>query len=131
MKKALLAIAIAIVTGLANLAAAQDTLTKEDREPPHELTRQEKDDALRMAYQLNGGRMNGPMVDLTDPRTLETYAKMIATDPGEMPLIFPPPVKVKTAVVKPDPAPAVERADICRRHGMRKVVTGKSWRCRR
>ena len=119
---------IAIVAGLVGPAIAQDTLTKADRE----LTREEKNDALRKAYLLNGGVMNGPMVDLTDPKTIETYNRLVT--PGSalkpmpvqtVPVAVDPPVKV--AEVK-----AAPRADICRRHGKRKVMTrgGRSWRCR-
>ena len=123
---------IAMLAGLIGPALAQDTLTKADREPAHELTREQKNDALRKAYLLNGGVMNGPMVDLTDPKTIETYNRLVT--PGSAlkpvpvqttPVPVDPPVKV--AEVRPAP-----RADICRRHGKRKVMTrgGKSWRCR-
>ena len=123
---------LAIAAGLIGPAFAQeDTLTKADREPPHELTQQEKVDALKMAYRLNGNSMVGhnKMIDLTDPRVLEEYARLVDPEPPEMPLIYPPPVPVepkrKLASVEP-------KADICRRHGKRKVMTngGRSWRCR-
>ena len=126
---------IAILAGLLGPVAAQDTLTKADREPEHELTRQQKDDALRKAYRLNGGRMNGPMVDLTDPKTIEAYNRMV-TPGSALPLpskpvqTVPVPVDPPAKVAEVTPAP---RADICRRHGMRRVETngGRSWRCRR
>ena len=123
---------IAIVAGLIGPAVAQDTLTKEDRE----LTREEKNDALRAAYRLNGGVMNGPMVDLTDPKTIETYNRMVT--PGSALVPYKPvqtvpvpvdPPAAKVVELRPVPAP---RPDICRRHGKRKVMThgGRSWRCR-
>ena len=117
-------------------ALAQDTLTKSDREPEHELTREEKNAALKAAYLLNGGVMNGPMVDLTDAKTIAAYNRLVM--PGSaLPMprsvqtvpvaVDPPPVKV--AEVAPAPRP---KADICQRHGKRKVTTrgGRSWRCR-
>ena len=123
---------IAIVTGLLGPAVAQESTVE------RELTREEKNDALRMAYRLNGGLMNGPMVDLTDPRVLDNYARLVAAEGAPpAPLVLEPPKMIKTVVVPVDPAtsePAVrsaDRAGICRRHGMRKVTTGKSWRCRR
>jgi len=71
-----------------------------------ELTREEKTEILKQAYQ-------------------RIYAPTPAPEP-ELPLVYPEPVK--TAAVTPKAAP---RVDVCRRHKMRKVVTGKSWRCRR
>jgi hypothetical protein len=102
---------IAIAAGLASPALAQ------------ELTQEQKDDALRTAYRINGGVMSGPLVDLTDPRTL-ALAKPVRTVPVP---VDPPAVKV--AEVRSRPA---KRADICQRHGKRKVAThgGRSWRCR-
>ena len=69
-----------------------------------ELTREEKNNALREEY----------------ARRVEAGAL------AAMPLVYPPPEPVKVAAVKP-----VARPDVCRRHGLRKVVTGKKWRCRR
>jgi hypothetical protein len=71
-----------------------------------ELTREEKTEILKQAYQ----RIYAPPAPAPEP---------------ELPLIFPEPVKV-AAVPK-----VVPRVDVCRRHGMRKVITGKSWRCRK
>ena len=88
---------IAIVAGLVSPALAQDSFPKADRE----LTREEKNDALRAAYQRIYGPQAAPL---------------------------PTPEPVKTAEAKPATRP---KADVCQRHGMRKVVTGKSWRCRR
>lgn len=70
-----------------------------------DLTQEEKTEILKQAYQ----RIYAPP----------------APEP-ELPLIFPEPVKVAAAVPK-----ALPRVDVCRRHGMKKVVTGRSWRCRK
>ena len=125
-------VTIALLAGLLGAAAAQESTVE------RELTREEKDDALRMAYRLNGGLMNGPMVDLTDPRTLDHYARLVAAEGAATPpLELVPPKMIRTVPVAVDPATSeapvrsADRADICRRHGMRKVTTGKSWRCRR
>jgi hypothetical protein len=78
--------------------------------------------ALKRAYQLNGNSMvgNNRMIDVS----------------RETP--FATPVKTET-VPLPAPAPSPEVrlaqapvADICTRHGKRRIVTngGKSWRCR-
>jgi len=78
-----------------------------------DLTQEEKADALRQAYRINGS-MSGPFLDLT----------LVPPPEPEPPLVFP---KLARAAVT---TPKV-RADVCRRHGMRKVVSGRSWRCRR
>jgi hypothetical protein len=129
-------IALALVAGMVAPAATQ-TAPKANRL----LTQEEKVEALKMAYRLNGNSMNGGnrMIDLTDPKVLEDYARLVATDLPEMPLIYPPPATVRTIPIKPTPPlrfAAIEpapKADICRRHGMRRVETngGRSWRCRR
>jgi hypothetical protein len=72
-----------------------------------ELTREEKTEILKQAYQ----RIYAPPAPAPEP---------------ELPLIFPEPVKVAAVVPK-----AAMRVDVCRRHGMKKVVTGRSWRCRK
>jgi hypothetical protein len=82
-----------------------------------DLTPEEKTEMLKQAYRINGGRMGGPLVDLT----------LVPPPEAELPLIYPePPVKVTAVVPK-----AALRVDVCRRHNMRKVVTGRSWRCRK
>src|SRR6187397_1352242 len=50
--------------------------------------------------------------------------------------IYEPPPPAEDAVwPKPEPVKvtktAAPRGDVCRRHGMRKVVKGRSWRCRK
>jgi len=92
---------VLIALGLLAGAAAAQESTIE-----RDLTREEKNNALREEY----------------ARRVEAGAQ------AAMPLVYPPPEPepVKVAAVKP-----VARPDVCRRHGMRKVVTGRSWRCRR
>ena len=86
---------------LAGAAAAQESTIERD------LTREEKNNALREEY----------------ARRVEAGAL------AAMPLVYPEPEPepepVKVAAVKP-----AARPDVCRRHGLRKVVTGRSWRCR-
>ena len=83
--------------------------------------------ALKRAYQLNGNSMvgNNHMIDLSN----------------ETPFANPVTIE-KITVPMPRPAPSPEAqlaqmvpvvaADICKRHGKRRVVTngGRSWRCR-
>ena len=81
-----------------------------------EFTREQKIEFLKMGLIVNGGDTTrwGP-VDLT--RRNEPPPKIVQSVP-----IAPDPVPV----AKPKPA----AADICARHGKRKVVKGSSWRCR-
>ena len=85
-----------------------------------EPTQAEKTAALKRAYELNGNSMVGwGSIDLADaPAAIRT----IPIDGAPKVIPAPPPAKV--AAVEP------ERPDICRRHGKRKVVRGRSWRCR-
>ena len=69
-----------------------------------ELTQEEKTELLKQAY------------------------KRIYEPPPPEDAVWPEPEPVKIAKVVPKAPP---RVDVCRRHGMRKVVTGKSWRCRK
>ena len=82
-----------------------------------ELSQQEKVELLKMGLILNGGDTTkwGP-VDLTR-----------RNDPPP-----PPPTVVQTVPVPVPAAKPVKQAsaDICQRHGKRKVVRGSSWRCR-
>jgi hypothetical protein len=66
-----------------------------------ELTREEKTELLKQAY------------------------KRIYEPPPPEDAVWPEPEPVKVA------KKAAPRGDVCRRHGMRKVVKGRSWRCRR
>jgi hypothetical protein len=77
--------------------------------------------ALKRAYQLNGNSMvgNNRMIDLSDEAP---FANPVKTEKITAPVLVAAPTP--EALMKPV-------ADICRRHGMRKVVTGNSWRCRK
>jgi hypothetical protein len=80
--------------------------------------------ALKLAYKINGNSMVGglTMIDLTKPIPVTT----IKVNPAEVIKAMPP------TVDKPVDKP-VQKAEIntCTRHGLRKVVTGSSWRCRK
>ena len=78
-----------------------------------DLTPEEKTEILKQAYRINGDRMNG-LLDLT----------LVPPPEPELP-------PVKTAVMLPKPKPKPAPRDVCQRHKMHKVVTGKSWRCRK
>jgi hypothetical protein len=81
--------------------------------------------ALKRGYQLNGNSMVGPTIDLTKES--------------------PDTKVIETIVVKPDELNEIDRAmpvekiqaqtpvetNVCTRHGMKKVVKGDSWHCRR
>ena len=84
---------------------------------------QEGTEALKRAYILNGNSMVGNyrMIDLTDPAVLK--ADKVVTTTVIRPDAPPPPVEKKAAAPK-------AAADVCTRHGKRKVVRGRSWRCR-
>jgi len=126
--------AIALATILGPVYAEEDTLTKVDKDivwrQPVIPSEEEKKAALLIALKLRGSFSGGfgGMVDLTDPATLAAYSRAIATDataPEGKPLLdLPKPKLVQTTQEG-------TKADICRRHGMRKVVTGTSWRCRK
>jgi hypothetical protein len=102
---------------LAAPAAAQDYVM------PRIPTEQEKVDALKLAYRLNGNSMvgNNRMIDLTDPDVLAKGDKLTTPDADPDGGIWPKPNK-----------PVEKRAeaqDTCTRHGMHKSIRGKSWRC--
>jgi hypothetical protein len=71
--------------------------------------------ALKRAYQINGNSMVGPTIDLT------------GEVPGSIPVVTEK-VRNTVAAMKDDPPPA---KDICARHGLRKVIKGDSWKCRK
>ena len=127
--------AIALATILGPVSAEEDTLTKVDKDivwrQPVIPSEEEKRAALLIALKLRGSFSGyGGMVDLTDPATLAAYSRAIATDataPEGKPLLELP----KPKLVQTTKEGAPDRADIYRRHGMRKVVTGTSWRCRK
>jgi hypothetical protein len=80
--------------------------------------------ALKLAYRINNNSMVGGMIDLTDPGTLARAASLPDIEdsgPGVWPrLEQPKQPRVQTAEV-----------DICTRHGLKKTIRGKSWRCKR
>jgi len=82
---------------------------------------EQKKAALLLAYKINGNSMvgNNVMIDLTRPIPVEA----IRVPAGEVLKQMPPAV----AATK-----VAEVADICKRHGKRRVATsgGRSWRCR-
>ena len=91
-------------------------------------TEQQKVDALKLAYQLNGNSMvGGRMIDLTDPDVIAMSAALdVQLDPKDSgPGIWPKLDKVKAE------RHASKTGDICTRHGLRKTIRGKSWRCAR
>ena len=79
--------------------------------------------ALKLAYRINNNSMVGGMIDLTDPGTLARAALLLDLEdsgPGVWPrLEQPKQPRVQTAA-----------ANICTRHGLKKTIRGKSWRCR-
>jgi hypothetical protein len=82
--------------------------------------------ALKRAFQLNGNSMVGydKMVDLSKEKPFSVVVKtekMTVTIPAPAPT-----AEQQLAQMKP-----VKPADVCTRHGMHKVVTGPSWRCRK
>jgi hypothetical protein len=84
------------------------------QEPPSE---EQKKEALMRAYVANGNSMTGwNSFDDTAPRAVKTDRIV-------------PPVEPKSGAEKP-PAVKVAAANVCTRHGKRKVVRGRSWRCR-
>ena len=89
-------------------------------------TEEEKIAALKLAYRLNGNSMVGHnmMIDLTDPVALKSD-RIIAAVP-ERPEVIPAEDAVWPKVEKPK-----QVADICARHGKRKIVRGNSWKCSR
>jgi hypothetical protein len=99
---------------------------------PQIPTEQEKIDALKLAYQLNGNSMvarNNRMIDLTDPAT---FTRVVTTVPVAPPLIEPPADGIWPKLEKPKAEKRMQKAeDVCVRHGMHKVTTGSSWRCRK
>ena len=103
---------------LAAPAAAQDYVM------PRIPTEQEKVDALKLAYKINGNSMvGGIMVDLTNPDVLAKGDKLAAAPPVAIDAdpqggVWPKPVEKRAEV-----------QDTCTRHGMRKSIRGKSWRC--
>ena len=106
---------------LAAPAAAQDYVM------PRIPTEQEKVDALKLAYRLNGNSMvgNNRMIDLTDPDVLAKGDRLAVA-----PAVVPPADTDPNGGVWPKPVKKAEvESNICTRHNMRKSIRGKSWRC--
>lgn len=129
MKVALLLVFAFMVGALGAMAKGQDYT-------PRVLTEAEKVEALKKAYQLNGNSMVGydRMIDLTDPAVLK--ADRIVTTVPVTPVPLPKPVDADPdggVWPKPDKTAglAEHKSDTCTRHGMHKVVSGSSWRCRK
>jgi len=111
----LLGVIVAMAEEGTTVVAKDDATVWVDPRIPDEA---EKVAALKQAYALAGNSFSGgPMIDLSQPPP-----KMIKTIPvpGE-----PPP---EAAPAKPEKRAS---ADLCQRHGMRKVVNGSTWRCRK
>jgi hypothetical protein len=97
---------IALLTLLAATAAtAQQYIPSEE----------EKVAALKRAYEL------------TEPRAIKTDRIMPTVDPNEVNAID----RQATPTPQPRPVKVAQATDVCTRHGLRKVVTGTSWRCKR
>lgn len=110
----LVATAVLLLVGVAVAAAEEGTsiVAKDDIVwvYPSIPSEEEKIAALKQAYALAGNSFSGgPMIDLTLP---------------------PPPKMVQVIPIVPTPEKRAS-ADLCQRHGMRKVITGASWRCRK
>ena len=116
MRSALIALALLVTPALAQ-----------------EPTEGVKKAALMRAYHLNGDSMAGwGSIDLSKVNVTDTKVECF-TIVGEVTgkAFFECRQPVEAAVVaQADPAPA-PKLDICKRHGLRKVVRGDSWRCRR
>jgi hypothetical protein len=94
---------------------------------PQIPTEQQKVDALKLAYRLNGNSMvsYGYMIDLTDPNVVKGD-KLVAPLPGDVTLT-PPDADPEGGIW---PKPQKQAAlDVCARHKMHKSIRGKSWRC--
>ena len=81
--------------------------------------------ALKRAYQLNGNSMVGNNV-MIDVSRETPFSNPVKTERITVPLPAPAPTpEQRLAEMKPV-------ADICARHGKRRVATngGRSWRCR-
>jgi hypothetical protein len=112
MKAALMLLAMLVV---------QPVLAQE----PDEAT---KIKALKRAYELNGNSMvRWGSIDLSkenlDPPVV---VRTIPITPPAPLILAPSKKKIVDVVID-----APKRNDICKRHGLRKITEGKSWRCRK
>ena len=108
----------ALLLALAAPASAQQ---------PIEPTEEQKIDALKRAYHINGDSMVGDhMIDLTAPRVIQTVPEMPVADPVNKNALD------ALADVNLTPPPR-SMDDICARHHLHRVMIqgGKAWRCKR
>jgi hypothetical protein len=95
------------------------------RLPPTEF---EKVEALKLGYILNGFSMvRDPAegsIDVSATSTVPKAVKVIPVKPEPEVAEVPPERKVKAE-------PGVHVVDVCTRHGLRKVISGASWKCRK
>jgi hypothetical protein len=111
---------------LASPAIAQDTAPAENDQTayffPAIPDREVIAWALKRAYQLNGNSMVGydKMVDLSKEKP---FSVVVRTE--KMTVTIPAPKTSQQAQLEQ------VVSDVCTRHRMHKVTTGKSWRCRR
>ena len=119
MRSALIALALLVTPALA-------------QEPSEEVKRA----ALMRAYHLNGdsmvsmGSIDLSKIDVTDTK-VECFT-VLGEVTGKAFFECRQPVEAAPAVVaQAEPAAPAPNLDICKRHGLRKVVRGDSWRCRR
>jgi hypothetical protein len=98
---------------------------------PDTLSRSDKDLFLKCAYVLHKRTTSTTLVavDLSGWNAMDLEA-CASSEPARFDP--PEPKPVKTVQLQPDPPATIPNADICRRHGKKKVTTrgGKSWRCR-
>ena len=101
------------------------------QEPSEEV----KKAALMRAYHLNGDSMAGwgsidlSKIDVTDTK-VECFT-VLGEVTGKAFFECRQPVEAPAVVAQAEPAAPAPKPDICKRHGLRKVVRGDSWRCRR
>jgi len=98
---------------------------------PDNLTQEDKRLFLKCAYVLHQRNTSTLLnaVDLTGWNAMDLEA-CAASEPSRFDPAPPEPVPTPTAAPNRG-AKVADRADVCRRHGLRKVVNGNSWRCRR
>ena len=117
MRSALIALALLVTPALA-------------QEPSEEV----KKAALMRAYHLNGDSMAGwGSIDLSKVNVTDTKVEcftVLGEVTGKAFFECRPPVEA-AVVAQAEPAAPAPTPDICKRHGLHKVVRGDSWRCRK
>jgi hypothetical protein len=90
--------------------------------------------ALKKAYELNGNSMvRWGSIDLSKYNFDEAPPVVVRTIPivpPAPPVLIPSKKKLLDAV-NDAPTRIITRSDICKRHGLRKIINGKSWHCRK